>query len=125
MSEIAPDDDLGDVADKKPLRAVGYSRVANGKQAPPGRAYGYVRASTEDQEDTLPAQEHAVRGAYAARLAPRGYTWGGLYVDRGVSGAVEMTSRPAGHRLTMELERGDIVIVHKIDRGWRSVLDAC
>lgn len=95
------------------------------KPTKPGKVYGYARASTEEQETTLDAQEHAIREAFAKRFEPQGYAWGGFFADRGITGGVKLASRQEGHKLCLALERGDVFIVHKLDRCWRSMADFC
>ena len=45
-------------------------------------------------------------------------------VEEGVSGAVALSDRPAGGKLFAELREGDAVIASKLDRLFRSALDA-
>jgi DNA invertase Pin-like site-specific DNA recombinase len=89
----------------------------------PRKCWGYCRASTVDQEDTLHIQEAATRRAWEYRYQEKGIEWCGTFVDRGVSGEIPFRSRPAGQLLMRELEAGDIVIVTKLDRGFRDVRD--
>lgn len=91
--------------------------------AAPRVAYGYVRASTEEQQDTLATQREAIEREFRRRLGPMGYQMGEVFTDSGVSGAVPLRDRPEGRRLVKALERGDAVIIHTLDRGFRSVLD--
>lgn len=89
----------------------------------PGVCYGYARASTEDQEVTIQVQQDAIRDMYKARYASLGYRWGKMFSDEGSSGSVPIVNRVQGHQLMMALEPGDMVLMHKLDRGWRNVLD--
>ena len=95
------------------------------QQQKPGKARGYGRASTEEQEDTLIDQEQRILAAYQQTFAPQGYGWGGQYTDKGVSGAIPLVERPQGYRLCLELDPGDLVIVTHLDRAFRKVLDLC
>jgi len=47
-----------------------------------------------------------------------------VFVERGVSGSVPITERPEGGRLWAQLRRGDVVVAAKLDRLFRSALDA-
>lgn len=85
--------------------------------------YGYGRGSTHEQEETLIAQEAAIRREYAYRYEPAGLRWGGMFTDRGVSGGTPLRDRPEGLRLSGVLERGDTVVFAKLDRGFRSLED--
>lgn len=89
---------------------------------PPGRAYGYIRASTEDQETTLVSQEDAIIQEFEKVYEPQGYQWGGFFIDK-ITGSVPLDEREAGYKLCCTVERGDLVIMQKIDRGWRNVAD--
>jgi DNA invertase Pin-like site-specific DNA recombinase len=95
------------------------------KEVRPGRAYGYCRASTEEQETTLEAQQHDIKDLFDRKFVTEGYTWGDYFVDRGISGGTRLANRPEGHKLSITLEPGDLVIMQKIDRGWRNVADFC
>jgi putative DNA-invertase from lambdoid prophage Rac len=53
-----------------------------------------------------------------------GLTLAGVLVEEGVSGSVPVEDRPVGGPLLARLERGDIVIAAKLDRLFRSALDA-
>jgi putative DNA-invertase from lambdoid prophage Rac len=45
-------------------------------------------------------------------------------IEEGVSGSVPVEDRPVGGQLFATLHRGDIVIAAKLDRLFRSALDA-
>jgi putative DNA-invertase from lambdoid prophage Rac len=51
-------------------------------------------------------------------------TLAGVLVEEGVSGSVPVEERPVGRPLFAKLQRGDIVIAAKLDRLFRSALDA-
>jgi DNA invertase Pin-like site-specific DNA recombinase len=89
----------------------------------PGKAYGYCRASTEEQETTLDAQEDGIRHIFEAKYKEQGYTFKACFIDRGISGGIPLMQRAAGYRMCLLLEPGDLVLMQKIDRGWRSVKD--
>ncbi len=89
----------------------------------PARAFGYVRVSTEDQAEhgsSVAAQEAQIRATCAAR----GWDLVEVFVDAGVSGGKALSTRPAGRRLLAGLEKGDVVIATKLDRLFRSAVDA-
>ncbi len=89
----------------------------------PRKAHIYIRASTKDQKETLQVQYDRCMAEFTLRFAPEGYQLGGVYQDTNVSGSVALGSRPEGARLTRDLAKGDIVIVSKLDRGFRSLSD--
>ena len=47
-----------------------------------------------------------------------------IFVERAVSGSVPVTERPEGKALFALLEKGDVVMAPKLDRLFRSALDA-
>jgi DNA invertase Pin-like site-specific DNA recombinase len=85
--------------------------------------YGYARASTGEQLDTLKIQQEVVEKEYLHRFKDKGYAWGGVYTDQGVSGGVCFANRPEGFKLNLAMERGDVVIISKLDRGFRNAGD--
>ena len=85
--------------------------------------HGYVRVSTERQVDegvSLGAQERVLRG-YALQ---HGLTLARVFVEQGVSGSTPIAERPEGAKLLAVLRPGDIVLTPKLDRMFRSALDA-
>lgn len=90
------------------------------------KAYAYIRVSTEDQAESglgMAAQIETCKRYYAYDLEPKGIEWGGEYADRAVSGARPMRSRPQGASLNALLEKGDVVLFAKLDRGFRDTED--
>ena len=53
-----------------------------------------------------------------------GLTIDRIFVERAVSGSVPVTERPEGKALFALLEKGDVVMSPKLDRLFRSALDA-
>jgi DNA invertase Pin-like site-specific DNA recombinase len=85
--------------------------------------YGYTRVSTDRQADegeSLGTQERVIEG-YAMML---GLKVDKMFVERGVSGAKPIGQRPEGARLLAILKQGDVLITPKLDRMFRSALDA-
>jgi DNA invertase Pin-like site-specific DNA recombinase len=100
---------------KKPQQTV--------KKANAPRVYGYARISTSRQADdgeSLDVQERQITG-YALGL---GVDVTEIFVERGVSGAHPFRERPAGARLLAVLKPGDMIVTTKLDRMFRSALDA-
>jgi putative DNA-invertase from lambdoid prophage Rac len=87
------------------------------------RVFGYVRVSTGRQ-----AEEGESLGAQERQLAGYSLQHGWVLVDtfreEGVSGSVPLAQRPAGARLLATLRAGDAVVASKLDRVFRSALDA-
>ncbi len=85
--------------------------------------YGYCRVSTTRQSEegeSLDQQERAITG-YAMM---HDLTVDRTFVERGVSGSTPLSERPRGAELLGGLKAGDIVITAKLDRMFRSALDA-
>jgi putative DNA-invertase from lambdoid prophage Rac len=85
--------------------------------------YAYTRVSTSRQAnegESLPAQQRTVAG-YAMM---HGLDIGRTFVERGVSGAKRLAERPEGAALLAALRPGDTIITPKLDRMFRSALDA-
>lgn len=85
--------------------------------------YGYVRVSTDRQADegeSLGTQQRVIDG-YAMM---NGLTLDSIFVERGVSGSKPLGERSEGARLLAGLKSGDVVITPKLDRMFRSALDA-
>lgn len=93
------------------------------KPIPPGKAYGYIRASTEEQQTTLHAQEDQIKACYEYKLQSAGYEWGGCYIESGITASKPLANREIGMRMLTELRPGDVVVMQKADRGWRNMLD--
>lgn len=85
--------------------------------------YGYSRVSTNRQADegeSLDVQQRTIEG-YAMMHA---FTVDRLFVERAVSGSVPLADRPAGAEILALVRPGDVVITAKLDRMFRSALDA-
>jgi putative DNA-invertase from lambdoid prophage Rac len=85
--------------------------------------YGYCRVSTTRQADegeSLDVQQRQVAG-YALM---QGLAVDRTFVERGVSGSVPLAEREQGQALLATLRPGDVVITAKLDRMFRSALDA-
>jgi DNA invertase Pin-like site-specific DNA recombinase len=87
-------------------------------------AFGYVRVSTDRQAEegeSLGAQERTIQG-YAMM---HGLKLDRVFVERAVSGSRPIAERPEGGKLLSSAQAGDVVITPKLDRMFRSALDAC
>lgn len=89
----------------------------------PVRAVGYVRVSTDDQADSgagLAAQRQAIE----AECERRGWELVALHTDAGASGK-SLTGRPAllDALEAMDTGRAQVLLVSKLDRLSRSLLD--
>jgi putative DNA-invertase from lambdoid prophage Rac len=91
--------------------------------APTGRVYGYARVSTvmqADEGESLDVQQRTIAG-YAQM---HGLAVEHVFVERGVSGSKPLGDRPQGGALLAAVKPGDVVITPKLDRMFRSALDA-
>jgi putative DNA-invertase from lambdoid prophage Rac len=85
--------------------------------------YGYSRVSTTAQADegeSLEVQRRQVEGW----CHMQGQVLACQYIERGVSGSIPITERPEGAIMWKRLQRGDMIIASKLDRLFRSALDA-
>jgi putative DNA-invertase from lambdoid prophage Rac len=98
-------------------------RAKHPNTAPHGRCYGYARVSKlrqSDEGESLETQQRQISG-YATM---HGLTLDEMFVERGVSGSKPLAGRPEGSKLLALLKPGDVVITPKLDRMFRSALDA-
>jgi putative DNA-invertase from lambdoid prophage Rac len=85
--------------------------------------YGYTRVSTlrqADEGESLEVQQRTITG-YALM---HGMQVDRICVERAVSGSVPLGERPEGSQLLAIVKPGDVVITPKLDRMFRSALDA-
>jgi DNA invertase Pin-like site-specific DNA recombinase len=85
--------------------------------------YGYARVSTARQAEegeSLDVQQRTVAG-YALM---HGLTVDRMFVERGVSGSTPLADRQQSAALLAALKAGDVLITAKLDRMFRSALDA-
>lgn len=88
---------------------------------PRGRVFGYVRVSTDGQDST--PQRLAIESEVASRIG-QGYSDGGIHVDDGVSAfRTDFRNRPAGKTIWSQLQPGDLIVVTRLDRIFRSTVD--
>ena len=87
---------------------------------------GYIRVSTSEQatddKTSIENQESIIR-QYAAMQGISKFDLQ-MYTDAGVSGSTPMKDRPAGAKLLEEAAKGDTVVAAKMDRIFRSSIDA-
>jgi putative DNA-invertase from lambdoid prophage Rac len=85
--------------------------------------YAYTRVSTSRQASdgiSLDVQRRMIEGYAQMHDLKISET----VVEEGISGSVPVTDRPAGGTLLAKLVSGDVVIAAKLDRMFRSALDA-
>src|SRR5918993_5260499 len=96
-----------------------FTALQEGRMA----AFGYVRVSTDRQAEegeSLGAQERTIQG-YAMM---HGLKLDRVFVERAVSGSRPIAERPEGAKLMAAATAADVVITPKLDRMFRSALDA-
>jgi DNA invertase Pin-like site-specific DNA recombinase len=86
------------------------------------KVFGYCRASTAGQNLTFEVQRKTITAAYEARWQET-HEFAGFFEDSAVSGAKPFTERPEGLRVWAAASPGDIIVVSKLDRAFRKVLD--
>ena len=86
--------------------------------------YGYTRVSTAEQaaDDRTSLETQRRKIAAAAELS--GLTLDALIEEPGVSGTKPLAARPEGGPLLARLQKGDALIVAKLDRAFRNAADA-
>jgi DNA invertase Pin-like site-specific DNA recombinase len=85
--------------------------------------YAYCRVSTLEQAnegESLEVQRRQIEG-YAHM---HGLAVDETFIERGVSGSVPVADRPQGGDMFSRLHQGDVIIAPKLDRLFRSALDA-
>lgn len=85
--------------------------------------YGYTRVSTAKQADeglSLDVQRRQIEGY----CHMHGWDLAEVVVEEGVSGSKPIGQRPAGGPLFAKLQSGDTVVAAKLDRCFRSAVDA-
>jgi DNA invertase Pin-like site-specific DNA recombinase len=90
--------------------------------ATPARTVAYTRVSTDEQSangQSLAVQEAQLRGW--AQMTNR--TIDAVVVEAGVSGGIAFSERPEGSKLWAQLQRGDNLVVAKLDRFSRNLFD--
>jgi putative DNA-invertase from lambdoid prophage Rac len=92
------------------------------KLATAGRTFGYCRVSTAGQVEGTSLSDQQRRIEAVAKYHGRELTR--IYTEEGVSGSIPLGQRPLGFELMAGLKNGDTLIVSKLDRAFRSVVDA-
>ena len=85
-----------------------------------GVVWGYVRVSTDEQENSVANQQEKI-AEFAAR---EGLEVADIFVDEDVTARIPLRNRPKGRVLWDAMNTGDTVIFNKVDRVFRSVRDA-
>lgn len=83
------------------------------------RAFGYIRVSTLKQELGPEAQKRIITD-YAER---HGLNIEMIFADKGVSAKIPLSERPGGRDMAATVQRGDHVIIAKLDRAFRRLSD--
>lgn len=86
--------------------------------------YAYGRASTGRQTLTEDHQRAKCEEYVQRVLQPEGYTFGGWLYDTATTGSSPMFERPEGRKLWALVQPGDKIVWAKLDRAFRSVVDA-
>jgi len=88
-----------------------------------GRVFGYCRVSTArqvDEGESLDVQRRQIEGwCHQHGLIPEA-----VIIEEGISGSVPLNARPRGAELMRQMRRGDTIVAAKLDRLFRSALDA-
>lgn len=86
-----------------------------------GRVFRYIRVSTGEQN---PDTQRAILERHRDFYLEQGYSDGGEVIDHGVSAFYhQFRNRPAGGQLWQALQPGDLILVTRLDRIFRSTVD--
>jgi DNA invertase Pin-like site-specific DNA recombinase len=85
-----------------------------------GKVWGYVRVSTDDQDNSIQNQIERIK----EQAAKEGLPLAMIYVDEAVTGKIPLRNRPQGRLLWDAMSPGDVIVFNKVDRVFRSVRDA-
>jgi DNA invertase Pin-like site-specific DNA recombinase len=91
------------------------------------KVLAYGRVSTIDQEISPEVQEKQCRQWYDTQVDRS--EWGGnsqymgMIVDKAISGKTDLFHRPQGQHIIARLTRGDVLVVSKLSRAFRSTQD--
>jgi DNA invertase Pin-like site-specific DNA recombinase len=94
--------------------------MRNSNIAESKRAFGYVRASTSSQDDSLEMQRERIEGIARAE----GLELVAVFTDAATSGGVPLAEREGGKALLQSTQAGDVIIGLKLDRLFRDAGDA-
>jgi DNA invertase Pin-like site-specific DNA recombinase len=89
------------------------------------KAFGYGRASHLENSfgDSVPGQKARVEEYFSRKLADN-YEWGEWISDLVTSAfKVPFPKRDGGRELLRIMRRGDVLVIDKVDRIWRSTSD--
>ncbi|NBV87912.1 MAG: recombinase family protein [Betaproteobacteria bacterium] len=86
--------------------------------------YCYGRASTSRQLLTEQNQRSLCEEFANRTLLPQGWAYGGWLYDSATSGSRPMFERDEGRKLWALVQPGDMIVWAKLDRAFRSVVDA-
>jgi len=86
--------------------------------------YAYGRASTSKQTLTESHQRGVCEEYIKRTLLPEGWVFGGWLYDAATSGSKPMFEREEGRKLWALVQPGDKIVWAKLDRAFRSVIDA-
>ena len=82
--------------------------------------FGYVRVSTDKQQNSLEAQQQVLAAAMAGKNWPR---LCGPYCDEAVSGTIDFHDRIEAKKILLMVQPGDHVVVTHVDRLGRNMMD--
>jgi putative DNA-invertase from lambdoid prophage Rac len=88
--------------------------------------FGYCRISTVRQAReglSIEGQQEDILRHFNCYLKGK-YAWGGMFIDDMVTGKIPLRSRPMGSDLFARVERGDAIIIAKLDRAFYSLKNA-
>lgn len=95
-----------------------------------GRVFSYARVSTDKQDNSLDVQETKLRAASTERgwefgkeVPCPGGTISSFFTDESCTSKIPLAERAGGGAMVRLLQKGDTVLVTKIDRAFRSIAE--
>lgn len=85
-----------------------------------GKLWGYVRVSTDDQENSTENQIEKMQDL----ASKESLSVAQIFVDEDVTARIPLRNRPQGRILWDSMDPGDTLVFNKVDRVFRSVRDA-
>ena len=84
---------------------------------------GYGRVSTLDQDVTGMSQRVVAEQHFKLKYESQGYAWGGWFCDGAVAAYSVFGERDAAAAIIALMQPGDVIMVAKADRFYKSLLD--
>lgn len=91
------------------------------------RIYGYGRVSTANQDVSPDVQRRSIANYVDQNLMSGRWPdaqYGGAFIDEAVTSRIPLLERPMVNEILMLVNPGDVIVIHRFDRAFRSAADA-